>query len=813
VEKRFALFLVLSSLILMTHLIIQQQFFPPENAGIQQPDGQPPNDQGDPGPDVAKVPAPDAPDDAPPPVADEPELVAGPEPEAAPALATLGSLAPDSPYTLLVTLNNRGAAIERIELNERTRSGQFRYRDSDRTSGYLGHLQLEDEPSGGSRVRIVGPGTPAAVATALTPGTPPGLQAGDLIVQLDSRPIRSSLDCAEHLAGLRAGQAVRIEVSRATQEAQTSRLVFEATLTDEPLSVVQPEVNRHAKTNRPDALSFLFTLTRIGQKLVERGRSEIADLPSLREGHWAMQQIEDEGAGPAVEFRRRLTSDDLKKIGIDGDLEIVKRYRLARSINGSPSPTALPAHHLTLEIEIHNLGSSAQQLAYQLDGATGLPLEGWWYSNKTHPTKFSAVGARDVAWKTARSGHGLIGAPQIYKEAKKAEDKGIAAPIPLFPQGQQQVVHYVGGDAQYFCVVLLTDPDDEPAKATFQEGHAILAGPFGEKQSQWVKTTNTTFRLASPDRTLEPGQFYSQKFTIFAGPKVPALLQQYGLEEFIAWGWFWMIAIPLSWLLHFFESLPLVNYGLAIILLTVLVRSAMMPLSRKAAKNAQMMQELAPEMKRIAEKYKTDMEKRGIAQRELFKKHNYNPFGGCLLMFVQLPIFIGLYRALSVDIELLQAPLIPGFWWCSNLAGPDMLWYWEPYLFAFFADPGTGWLGPFFNVLPIITIVLFLVQQKMFMPPATDEQTRMQQQMMKYMMVFMGVLFFRVPSGLCVYFIASSLWGIAERKMLPPPQKPDASAAAAPKKPSGLAFFAKEKNTQAESDAKKARIKNRQKRR
>jgi membrane protein insertase Oxa1/YidC/SpoIIIJ len=79
--------------------------------------------------------------------------------------------------------------------------------------------------------------------------------------------------------------------------------------------------------------------------------------------------------------------------------------------------------------------------------------------------------------------------------------------------------------------------------------------------------------------------------------------------------------------------------------------------------------------------------------------------------------------------------------------------------------------------LPIITIVLFLVQQKMFMPPPTDEQTRMQQQMMKYMMVFMGVLFFRVPSGLCVYFIASSLWGIAERKMLPPPQKQEKRAA------------------------------------
>jgi YidC/Oxa1 family membrane protein insertase len=165
------------------------------------------------------------------------------------------------------------------------------------------------------------------------------------------------------------------------------------------------------------------------------------------------------------------------------------------------------------------------------------------------------------------------------------------------------------------------------------------------------------------------------------------------------------------------------------------------------------------------------MEKRGTAQRELFAKHNYNPFGGCLLMFVQLPIFIGLYRSLSVDIELRQAPLIPGFDWCSNLAGPDMLFYWKDWMPGFLANEAGGWLGPYFNILPIITIFLFLAQQKLFMPPATDDQTRMQQKVMKFMMIFMGFLFFRVASGLCVYFIASSLWGIAERKLLPPPGK------------------------------------------
>jgi YidC/Oxa1 family membrane protein insertase len=237
----------------------------------------------------------------------------------------------------------------------------------------------------------------------------------------------------------------------------------------------------------------------------------------------------------------------------------------------------------------------------------------------------------------------------------------------------------------------------------------------------------------------------------------------------------------------------------------------MFPLSRKAAKNAQMMQELAPEMKRIAEKYKDDMQKRAAAQKELFAKHNYNPFGGCLLMFLQLPIFIGLYRALSVDIELRQASLIPGLHWCSNLAGPDMLWYWKPYLPAFLAGEN-GWLGPYLNVLPIVTIVLFLLQQKMFMPPATDEQTRLQQQMMKFMMVFMGLLFFRVPSGLCVYFIASSLWSVAERKMLPPVGQPAKPAPAGPKPASVWDRVAAKFGAEDDSDKARAMRRQRKKR-
>jgi YidC/Oxa1 family membrane protein insertase len=250
-------------------------------------------------------------------------------------------------------------------------------------------------------------------------------------------------------------------------------------------------------------------------------------------------------------------------------------------------------------------------------------------------------------------------------------------------------------------------------------------------------------------------------------------LAEYGrppatLSDLVYYGWFGVVARPMLLVLHFFYSL-VANYGVAIIMLTVLVRGCMFPLSRKQALGAQKMQELQPEMRRITEKFKNDPEKRTRATQELFRQHNYNPLGGCLLVFVQTPIFIGLYRSLMVDVELRQAPLITeSIRWASNLAAPDMLWNWSGVMPAFITS-GTGilGLGPYFNILPILTIGLFIWQQKMFMPPPADEQARLQQKMMQYMMIFMGVLFFKVASGLCVYFIASSLWGLCERKLLP----------------------------------------------
>jgi YidC/Oxa1 family membrane protein insertase len=125
-----------------------------------------------------------------------------------------------------------------------------------------------------------------------------------------------------------------------------------------------------------------------------------------------------------------------------------------------------------------------------------------------------------------------------------------------------------------------------------------------------------------------------------------------------------------------------------------------------------------------------------------------------------------------VDVELRLSPLFgDAIRWCSNLAAPDMFYDWS-WLLPRFLTNGEAFLapGPYLNILPIVTVALFLVTQKMAMPAPTNEQAAMQQKMMKWMTIFMGLLFYKVASGLCLYFIASSLWGIGERKLLPKSQ-------------------------------------------
>ena len=738
-----------------------------------------------PGKPVPGKPDPDKPD--PPDVGPGPDAVPDVEPAPGPRreenphrLLTLGSVDPNSAFRMGVTFTTRGAAVERIELSDP------RYRDLVDKSGYLGHLALEDEPDGtGCRVGVVVPGTPAAES---------GLRVGDVILAIDGKSMPSRRDVLRYLGGRNPGEAVspggrkpgdsiKIRVAR-PREGKASQLELSATLVRRPLEVVRPEPLAPSEADPEHPLSFLLSLASVGGADVPFGEAEFADLPSLRDSDWAVTVLEGPDA-PGIEFRMLLDAEDLSELGQTGAIEIVKRYRLVKGKKPVAEAPLDKAYHLSLDVEIRNLADEPRRLAYTIDGPTGLPLEGWWYAYKVHPRSFGSAGPRDVVCRSTGGNHLMFTLSKIVGHAEDEEEELESIGLPMLgdatedPAGEDARLEYIGVDAQYFTAALLPRYADEGA-AGFSRA---VAKPVGKviTEGREQRRTNVTFQLTGEAQLVPARGALTQSFTIFAGPKQPAVLAHYGLDDVIVYGWFGKISKPLLAVLHWFYMVVR-NYGLAIFLLTVLVRGLMMPLGRKQALNAQKMQELAPEMKKIADKHKNDMEKRSVAQRELFKKHNYNPLAGCWLMFLQLPIFIGLYRGLTVDIALRQAPLIPGVAWCSNLAGPDMLFYWGGFMPHFIAGPG-GFLGPFFNLLPLFSVGLFLVHQKLFTPPATDDQQQMQQTMMKFMTLFIGVLFFKVAAGLCLYFITSSLWGVAERKFLPKP-KPAGESAAAPPTPS-----------------------------
>ena len=687
--------------------------------------------------------------------------------------ATLGSLAAENnPFRFLVTFNSRGGTVQRIELAERLANDRFRYRDlEDSTSdwGYMGRFSPTDaDDNGGCVLNVVGPGTPAATA---------GVQAGDILTKLDDKEISTVVDYWNALEEIRPGQEVTLQLRRGDEQINDIKV----SLTSRPLEVLRSEPRDSLTFDDMDPLSLRLTLGKI-----EKGEF-VEKFPEMTTDNWEVN-IDDASEIPTIEFSYQPSAVDKEGNSIVDEVppKIVKRFRLVPTPEDELGNGNFKSYHLEFDFEIINQSEEEQSWAYRLDGPTGLPTEGWWYINKIHPTSFAACGARDVAFRAEGTGHRLYGGPGIFDNELNAQEAladgdrsdfwSYRAENQLFhdrTERESRILEYLGCDTQYFAAVLLPGPDEDIDSLTFRQGDNTVVSRVSSKDAKKRRrTANISYQLESTVQEIPAKDSFKQTFLLFAGPKQPALLEEYGLTDLTSYGWFGMIARPLVGILHgFYWVIP--NYGIAIILLTILVRAAMMPISRKAAKNAQMMQLLQPEIKKIAEKYKNDMQKRAVAQRELFDRYNYRPFGGCLLMFLQLPIFLGLYRGLSVDMALRDQPLIPGLDWCSNLAAPDRLWYWQETLPISFLTSETGFLGPYLNVLPLVTVVLFLVQQRMFTPKATDDQARMTQRIMTIMMIFIGFMFFKVPSGLCIYFITSSIWGVAERKLLPKPKTPD----------------------------------------
>ena len=238
----------------------------------------------------------------------------------------------------------------------------------------------------------------------------------------------------------------------------------------------------------------------------------------------------------------------------------------------------------------------------------------------------------------------------------------------------------------------------------------------------------------------------AERATLFIGPKELETLKAVGkgLERAIDFGYFGFVSIPFLYLLHFFHSFT-GSYGLDIILLTVLIKILMAPLTHKSFVSMKAMQKLQPQMEKLKEKYGNDKEKLNKEIMELYRRNGVNPLGGCLPMVLQFPVFIGLYNALSTPIELRHA----SFLWIKDLSRPD----WESLPIAI-----AGWQ---FGI-PVLTILMgasMFIQQWMT-PTAGDPNQRKIMMLMPLMFTFMFVSF---PAGLTVYWLVNNLLTIVQQ--------------------------------------------------
>ena len=431
-------------------------------------------------------------------------------------------------------------------------------------------------------------------------------------------------------------------------------------------------------------------------------------------------------------------------VSADGTLEITKRYELEQlSAGKQPDPETrdnwAQGYHVKLTIAVRNLAAEAQQVSYDLRGPVGLPLEDPENSAKHRDVRMGFLdpdGGVDAS---------QFGPAQAVKNEKNNNVEVWKRPI-----------QYIGVDTQYFAALVhplqdqLTQPTIEYSRA-----EVIKEGPKPEFADLSVTLSSLT-RTLGPRDDLDSNTL-TDEYVLFAGPKRPALLESIQAEPVLDYGWFGAIVVVMLWLLDFLHSVGL-NYGLAIVGLTCVVRLLIFPLSRYQSRSMDKMKELQPKIKSLHEKYKKNPESLSREEMRTMQEVNLKMMMGCLPLLAQMPIFFALYRALQMSVDLRMAPMHIFGNWIDNLAAPDNL-------FGFgFNLPLLGWNA--FNLLPVITIVLFVVNQKITMPPPADEEQALQYKMMNVMMIVMGVFFWRVPAGLCVYFIVSSIWGVTERMLL-----------------------------------------------
>ncbi len=433
---------------------------------------------------------------------------------------------------------------------------------------------------------------------------------------------------------------------------------------------------------------------------------------------------------------------------LDNGLVLRKQFLPPEAPAGEEAPRL---YHMRLRVIVENPTDDAQQFGYMLYGPAGMVEQELGRASYGHEY---VLAARDEAGRVEAT-------IDVTTDLEKVGSPDVTV-------GGR--VSYWGLATKYFTALAV------PTQGT----RVTQAEAMGLLQSAGVRVTDEErtdgddapgrqglARGIVPELTVAPGAREAQEFLLYVGPRQePDIFEQevyapYELDEVVYYGWFGSMGRLLVWILSGLHSV-FGNWGVAILLLTFVVRGLLMPLSMWSQRNMFRMQKLGPEINKLKEKFSSkdgamsreQQQAFQAAQMELWRKHGVNPVGCIGPIFLQMPIFIGLYNALNYSSALRHSHFAL---WITDLSQPDVLFRMP------FTLPLLGTNA--FSVLPLLMVATYVVQQQL-QPTPTDERMAEQQKMMKYIMPLIGFLFYTMPSGLMLYFLTSSVWGICEQKVI-----------------------------------------------
>ncbi len=297
-------------------------------------------------------------------------------------------------------------------------------------------------------------------------------------------------------------------------------------------------------------------------------------------------------------------------------------------------------------------------------------------------------------------------------------------------------VRWIGIDEMYFLFAVAMDVKKDVVCRLSDDDHATAKGKLKAKS---VLMSSVSF---IDEKLPHKGSVATWRFKVYSGPKISDELSKVRLgkfnpklEESIDYGLFWFIGQPMIWMMKQIQKV-VGNWGIAIILLTILIKLLTAPLTMKQMRSMKGMADLKPEIDKLKEECGEDKQRFQQEMWALYKSHKINPLSGCLPMVLQMPIYIAWYQALMVSVDLYRAPL---FGWIGDLTKPDVA----------FHIAGNG-----IPILPILMGATMFLQQRMTPTTADNQQAKMMMYMMPAMFTFF-MLF--LPSGLTLYILTNTV--------------------------------------------------------